>query len=384
MIVSSFLFLAAMQPPLEPFPASGSGSTLLALVCAALALTAGWALWGIFAARREMRDAARAAREREQTFGDLLRTIRMAESLAGIGVWQYDYESGTQQWSDGLKGMFGIERDLPLLEGDAESLLFSMGVDLVQQVRQRATMIGTFTLEFEIVGFDLAPRKIELQACNLRGKNGAVSRVVGVVRDVTDRSQDNDAWQYGIRTSPRITREPSRAETCPAGHSLSCPARGTDPVTGVLDQRRVMNELDLITMQSREASEPLILAMFEVDHLDRLTTNYGKSESDQILKYVAHIVQEQARCSDLVGRVGPGEFVWIIRGGVDGSPRAMTERLRQTIANRTASGEGPAVTVSLGFATMQPGDSALTLFGRADRALHEARQSGRNRVRAAA
>ena len=59
-------------------------------------------------------------------------------------------------------------------------------------------------------------------------------------------------------------------------------------------------------------------------------------------------------------------------------------RLRQTIASRSAAGGLPAVTISLGYTSLAAGDTALSLFARADNALYDAKHAGRNRVRMAA
>lgn len=70
---------------------------LLLLVTMLLGLVAMAALAGVVSARREARDATRIARARARSLNELLRTVRMAESIADLGIWQYDPNSGQQQ-----------------------------------------------------------------------------------------------------------------------------------------------------------------------------------------------------------------------------------------------------------------------------------------------
>lgn len=347
-----------------PSALASTGSPFIVLLSIGLALVALFAIRNVVSHRGKARAAMRLACARGQSISDLLRTVRMAESLAGVGVWQYDYATGRQEWSEGLKRLFGIDREAPLLDGDAENLLYASDVDLVARVRDQNQAFGTFSLEFTIRGFDGVERAIFLQACNLRGRDGAVIRVVAVLRDAADCR-----WQ--IAPTPSAQKALVKQE-------------GTDLLTGLPNQRHVMRELDKLVIQARKTQAPLVLVMFEVDHFPRIALRHGSEAGERLLQKVARILTEQVRGDDPVGRVSDRCFAWVMRGAVDGQARVMTERLRQGIAKQSGDGLVPAATISLGFASMHDGDSALTMFGRADRALQEARESGCNRVRAAA
>lgn len=340
------------------------GSPFMALLSICLAVIALLAISNVVTTRRKTRAAARLARERSESMGELLRTMRMAESLAGIGVWQYDYATGRQNWSEGLKRLFGIDRDAKLVEGDAENLLYASDVDLVSRVREQVHTLGTFSLDFTICGFDGVRRNVLFQACNLRGRDGSVLRVVAIVRDAAECRL------------PIVSAPPAQEKRTKKG--------SRDALTGLPDQRHVMSQLDKLVMQSRKTNEPLVLVIFEVDHFPRIASRHGFEAGDQVLHQVARTLKEQVRVGDPVGRVSDRGFAWVMRGTVDGQARVMAERLRQGIANQSGNGLVPAATISLGFASMHDGDSGLTMFGRADGALREARESGCNRVRAAA
>jgi diguanylate cyclase (GGDEF)-like protein len=324
-----------------------------------------------------VRAAARVARLQREGLHDLLRTMRMAEQVTGIGVWQYDPATGTQRWSDGLKRLFGIEDDEPFVPGDAETLLLANAVDLTGQIRAHTELREPYTLTFDLGSFDGGERSIAVHACNLRDATGALLRVVAVMRDVTEQStRERERERDGAQATA-----PTEADTAAdQAHMLG----EIDPLTGIANRRRVMHELDRMVMRARISQMPLGLVLFDIDHFKKLNDAHGRPEGDRVLQQVAHIAAETAREIDLVGRVGGEEFAWIMPGANESMARIMSEKLRQAIARGSAVGQIPPVTISLGFATALSDDTALSLFARSDAALHEAKQAGRNRVRMAA
>ena len=141
-----------------------------------------------------------------------------------------------------------------------------------------------------------------------------------------------------------------------------------------------MTELDQMIMNARHSDSSLVLVVFDIDHFKQVNDTHGHPQGDKVLKNVARISLQQARDSDLVGRVGGEEFVWIVPGASRDFARIMTERLRDAIARGSSVGDVPPVTISAGYAEWQVGDTSLTLFARADSALYDAKNSGRNRV----
>ena len=148
------------------------GGATLQLLAAGLALVAMVSIGGVMVARRTARDAARLARQRGRAMNELLRTVRMAESIADLGVWQYNPSTGEQQWSDGMRRLFGVEHEDEFVAGDAETLLYANDIDLIAHVARQGSERSPFTLHYDIHGYDGAPRSISVQACNLFGQGG--------------------------------------------------------------------------------------------------------------------------------------------------------------------------------------------------------------------
>lgn len=367
----------AIQSQSGPIEAQGTalgaaiGADMLMLFTLALGLIAAAAIAKVVGARRETRNAGRIARSRAESMSELLRTVRMAETIAGIGVWQYDPKTGTQHWSEGLKRVFGLDSDEVFVEGDVETLLFASDIDLVGKVGEHCGETEPFTLQFDVHGFGGAPQSISVHACNLAGGDGEIHRVVAVVRDNTQEIERERALVN------------SRAKAIDEARYASELAE-TDALTGLANRRRVMRELDRFVMNARMTQMPLVFVIFDIDHFKRVNDTHGHPSGDKVLQRVAALAKAQGRVGDIVGRVGGEEFVWVIPGASDGMARIMTERLRLAIASDSGVEPVSAVTVSLGYTSIQAGDTALSLIARADGALYEAKGSGRNRVRMAA
>ncbi|MEO1731245.1 MAG: sensor domain-containing diguanylate cyclase [Pseudomonadota bacterium] len=347
------------------------GSDTLLLVVLILAVVAFLSLAGVFAARYESRQIARVARQRAHSMNELLRTVRMAESIADLGIWQYDPISVEQHWSDGMRLLFGVDHDEEFVAGDAETLLYANDIDLIGHVMKRTDERAPYTMRYDLHGFDGVPRSISVQACNLFGQGGEVVRIVAVVRDVTDQmSRERELEHSRLEAVHEAQKARALAET--------------DALTGLANRRRVMAELDRVIIEARRYSDPLVMVVFDIDRFKQVNDTHGHVEGDKVLQRVSQIAINQARTFDLVGRVGGEEFVWILPRTHKEQAEQMAERLRKAVSHGSAVGPVPGVTISLGLAQLAPSDTSLTLFSRADEALYSAKEAGRNLVKLAA
>jgi diguanylate cyclase (GGDEF)-like protein len=159
-----------------------------------------------------------------------------------------------------------------------------------------------------------------------------------------------------------------------------------DPLTGVLTRRAFTAELAALLDQARAASQPLSLAVFDLDHFKQVNDQHGHLTGDAALRLLVGLVREQLHSEDLLGRFGGDEFLLASRAPVTGM-QVLAERIRAAVAERSsAPGSGlPPLSISLGLAEAGPGDGydAEALFHRADTALYAAKAGGRNRVEVA-
>jgi diguanylate cyclase (GGDEF)-like protein/PAS domain S-box-containing protein len=159
----------------------------------------------------------------------------------------------------------------------------------------------------------------------------------------------------------------------------------TDSLTGLANRRAFDDHLGRITRGGGNGN-PVSLIMIDIDRFKLYNDTYGHHEGDLCLRAVAKAVSGcVATSTDMVARYGGEEIVAILSGtDADGAFRlaeTIRERVEALGIDHAANGPWEKVTISLGVATVGSGDSHhQDLFERADRALYEAKNSGRNRV----
>ena len=130
------------------------------------------------------------------------------------------------------------------------------------------------------------------------------------------------------------------------------------------------------------AGQPFLL-MLDVDHFKQINDRFGHPAGDATLRAVVELmVRTFLRADDFVARYGGEEFAVVIVDSTEERVLTRAERLREAAARMEIQSPAGVVTltVSIGVAGLQPGESASTWLERADRALYAAKDRGRNRV----
>lgn len=164
----------------------------------------------------------------------------------------------------------------------------------------------------------------------------------------------------------------------------------TDPLTGVNNRRYVERRLLEEVGRTRRHGYALSAMYIDIDHFKQVNDKVGHQGGDAVLCEVAARIKAELRLSDALGRFGGEEFVvLLIDAQLDASLR-VAERIRAGICGkpiRLASGDELTVSASIGVATLlaaqrneQAEALATQLLARADLALYQAKQGGRNRV----
>lgn len=154
-----------------------------------------------------------------------------------------------------------------------------------------------------------------------------------------------------------------------------------DYLTQTLNRRKLQGELDVAWQLYQRTAQPLAVALIDIDHFKRVNDRYGHGAGDQVLVATAHLLRAHIRPYDLVGRWGGEEFI-IVLPGMDLSAAAQTgDRLRLAFSELRVGEAGVHLTASIGVAIAEPVDlSVADLVARADRALYQAKNEGRDRV----
>jgi diguanylate cyclase (GGDEF)-like protein len=160
----------------------------------------------------------------------------------------------------------------------------------------------------------------------------------------------------------------------------------TDPLTGLANRRFLVEQAPRIWRQARRDGSRVAAMLLDLDHFKRLNDLHGHAAGDAVLRSVADALASCVRPSDVLARTGGEELV--VLGMVSDPAEAshLAERLRAAVAVTTAP-DGVPVTASIGIALTRPLDgeepaAALwRLVDRADVAMYQAKQEGRDRVR---
>ena len=163
----------------------------------------------------------------------------------------------------------------------------------------------------------------------------------------------------------------------------------TDALTGVLNRRRMMLEIEQEIQRARRYGLQLTLCMLDIDHFKRVNDSYGHLAGDRALVAVAEVLAKALRGADQIARFGGEEFMLLLPETGAQEALGLVERLRLAVAALPLyadRGEQFSVTLSGGIAAYAPESDqqqASGMLTRADHALYEAKRSGRNCVRLA-
>ncbi|MCS6997674.1 MAG: diguanylate cyclase [Casimicrobiaceae bacterium] len=152
----------------------------------------------------------------------------------------------------------------------------------------------------------------------------------------------------------------------------------TDPLTGLANRRGFSARFEERTRDDRHA----VLLLIDIDHFKQINDAHGHSVGDNVLTRVATAIVQACRELDLVGRWGGEEFLVLLEETDLDTAVAVAGRIQQSVARIDWSdiAQPLAVTLSIGVAQRHPGEGLTALIQRADQALYEAKQRGRDRV----
>jgi diguanylate cyclase (GGDEF)-like protein len=155
-----------------------------------------------------------------------------------------------------------------------------------------------------------------------------------------------------------------------------------DPLTGLLNRHALAPRFVELSHQARLTQQPICVVLCDVDSFKAVNDRYGHDRGDAVLRDIAYELRKRLRSFELVYRLGGEEFLIVLPGVTQQEGQEMAERLR--VAVQDANPTGIAVTISVGLSAAS-GEQVVyeTLFKTADRALYEAKRTGRNRVIAA-
>jgi diguanylate cyclase (GGDEF)-like protein/PAS domain S-box-containing protein len=232
--------------------------------------------------------------------------------------------------------------------------------------------------------------------CNLRQPVGDPLKVILQASPILDPkglvrgcliSLDNITQVHRINEELRVTLaelEASRQQIRLQNKELQQLAN-RDPLTGCLNRRAFFSVLEELFVNTSEQRKSLCCIMADIDHFKRFNDRYGHSIGDEVIRAIVRTLQFGLRNDDLLCRYGGEEFCILLPDTNVSQAVEIAGRLRFEVEARAGTSvrtiEGLKITSSFGIAWLAPEmRDPAELIDRADKALYESTEAGRNRV----
>jgi diguanylate cyclase (GGDEF)-like protein/PAS domain S-box-containing protein/putative nucleotidyltransferase with HDIG domain len=198
---------------------------------------------------------------------------------------------------------------------------------------------------------------VDLHAIPVRSNDGAIHGATVLLHDVSS--------------------ETSLEEKCQALHAQVA----KDPMTQVANRAEFDRMLNNFVAAHQESNLPCSLIMCDLDHFKSINDTFGHQAGDEAIITFASLLKSMCRSGDLVARYGGEEFAILCADCTNAAAARKAEAIRETLCDMVHSSLGnKSITASFGVTELQTGDTPETMLRRADRALLQAKDQGRNQV----
>jgi diguanylate cyclase (GGDEF)-like protein len=155
-----------------------------------------------------------------------------------------------------------------------------------------------------------------------------------------------------------------------------------DELTRISNRRHLGERLAAEQLNQRQSGLTMSLVLIDIDHFKRVNDQHGHAAGDAVLRHFAATLQATLRSTDFAGRWGGEEFLVVTPRASADTAAALVERLRDALAATSFDTAVPGlhITFSAGVAECAPGEDLHLAIDRADRALYQAKQAGRDRT----
>lgn len=155
----------------------------------------------------------------------------------------------------------------------------------------------------------------------------------------------------------------------------------TDELTQVGNRRAILAQCNRVMEQASHSQQAWCLLIADIDHFKQCNDLYGHDAGDEVLRGVAQTMQSVLRAPDRIGRSGGEEFLLVLPDTTELQATALAEQLRQTVASLRFS-TYPELRISISIGLTQAGrhEQVREVITRADSALYQAKNRGRNQV----
>ncbi len=151
-----------------------------------------------------------------------------------------------------------------------------------------------------------------------------------------------------------------------------------DALSGAFNRRGIESRLAIELSRAERSNQKLSVALIDIDHFKSINDTYGHAIGDAALREVAETISGRLRAYDSLGRFGGDEFLLLLPQTPCGDALIVADRLNRAVNHLAIPDISKPITLSIGLTEAVPGDDAITLLARADKALYQAKSDGRN------
>lgn len=285
--------------------------------------------------------------------------LQLATEASGVGVWDYELAANEVVWDDSMYALYGIDRASSSSSYETwYNSVFPEDRPAVDAALQATLTQGApYTPCFRIRRGDGELRYIQARARIYLDAAGKPVRLVGINEDITERKALQD----------KLERQANQ-----------------DYLTGLFNRRHFLEQGQLEFARMQRYGEALSVFMLDIDYFKNVNDTYGHKAGDIVLQKLSDIMRQTLRTFDVIGRYGGEEFAILLPETDLQKATEVAERLRETISRTDVvleTGRKVHFTVSIGVAGLKDKNTGLdTLLNLADRAMYQAKTSGRDRV----
>lgn len=158
-----------------------------------------------------------------------------------------------------------------------------------------------------------------------------------------------------------------------------------DPLTKISNRRAFEQKLAELCTESQNSGQPLALLMIDIDHFKGINDRFGHVIGDDVLRYVAKAISQMVRGGDFIARYGGEEFAVMLPNTPLNGAELVGNNIRRNLSSSPLKHQGNGrnigiITASIGIAIWRKGEEGTHWVGRADSALYQAKNNGRNQV----
>ncbi len=281
--------------------------------------------------------------------------------------------TGGRTWKDEEATALFLRHLLPCNDSEASGLQQKIS-DAVDNV-----VITTTNLGYSASKHAAALHEKELQLASCTSTQQAKSIAKGLLQEAHELHEFSAAKALELQASAKQIKQ-LRDELQRARQEAM-----TDTLTGLSNRKVFDQTLAQFVRQKREKNVDFCLIIMDIDHFKRINDRYGHLVGDRVLKQLAHQLTRKIRQTDVAARYGGEEFGILLPKTYLDQAKQVAESIRHSIGQinmrKTDTGEVIGnITASFGVAQYHSSESENDLIGRADQAMYNAKQKGRNRT----